>query len=193
MTTGMDVQEPLLLFLSGRGTDHRGRRHRDILSLSNTDLEREHDYIQWLFPLFTASAFNARAPVLTGQAVGVARGSATIREATLQSLHRMLAFYGFELDASPSGGACEVESGPASNFDERARVWLTPGNHNYRRLTRILVSLRLLGLSAYAEALYRALRDLQVGYGPRIDAEVWRHWADAVETVRQGASLPGGR
>lgn len=36
-------------------------------------------------------------------------------------------------------------------------MWLTPGNHNFLRITRILSSLATLGLGEHAEAFLHAL------------------------------------
>jgi hypothetical protein len=51
---------------------------------------------------------------------------------------RMLKFYGFVL-------GLDIEKHPtiekAEDFDERKVDWLTPQNHNYKRISRILESL----------------------------------------------------
>ena len=41
----------LLTFYADAVPDHRGRFLREIQNWSDEDLERTHDYIQWLFPL----------------------------------------------------------------------------------------------------------------------------------------------
>lgn len=48
----------------------------------------------------------------------------------------------------------------APDFAERSRVWLSVGNHNFLRLTRILKSLSLLGHEARAEWLLAFLEEL---------------------------------
>ena len=64
----------------------------------------------------------------------------------------MLLFYGLTLVGE------RIEMDPA-HFDERARVWLRPGNHNHLRLTRIMDSSTTLGLEQEAGALRRCLLD----------------------------------
>ena len=66
----------------------------------------------------------------------------------------MVEFYGFHiLNDSP-----RIE--PSRAFPAAAANWLTPGNHNYLRITRILRSSRLLGLAPYSAAFFRALSDI---------------------------------
>ena len=54
----------------------------------------------------------------------------------------MLQFYGLNV----SGSGADVEVVRVANFDERTRQWLTTGNHNFLRISRMLRSLSLLGL-----------------------------------------------
>ena len=57
--------EKLLLFLSGKGTDHKGRTYESMLVWTDTQIEQAHDAIQWLFPLHEASGHFQQAPVIT--------------------------------------------------------------------------------------------------------------------------------
>jgi hypothetical protein len=52
-------------FYSGLSPDHRGRHLNEILEWSDDELERVHDYIQWLFPLTERSGFNSTLRSLT--------------------------------------------------------------------------------------------------------------------------------
>ena len=93
---------------------------------------------------------------------------------------RMLAFYGF----AGEGDQVVVE-GP--RFAAAAQNWLHAGNHNHLRLTRILRSLRVLGLEQEAAALWEALRRLyerENAAGRRtISPETFAFW-------RQAATVP---
>jgi hypothetical protein len=51
--------------------------------------------------------------------------------------------------------------------------------HNYLRITRILTSVRLLGLEEYAEAFYEALGNVYKEYASRIGPETWGYWTNA--------------
>lgn len=68
----------------------------------------------------------------------------------------MLEFYGLQIASANAGddttGGLEVKRGP--NFDPASRNWIKGFNHNHLRLTRILRSLRVLGLIDEAKALH---------------------------------------
>jgi hypothetical protein len=75
---------------------------------------------------------------------------------------------------------------PTADFTERAQNWLTPSNHNHLRITRVLKSLRLLGLEEEARASFRCLEGL---YGKefaaprsRISEESFSYWRSAAGT-----------
>jgi len=47
-------------------------------------------------------------------------------------------------------------------FAERAKNWVTPGNHNHLRITRVLKSLRLLGLEPETAGFFECLAFLAI-------------------------------
>jgi hypothetical protein len=110
----------LLDFFCASGTDHRGRSFDDILSFDDVDLERSHDYIQWLFPTVTASRFNPEAPTLDAEKATRLRTDPVARERRRRALLHMLAFYGFELDYDPEDPAILT----AADFKTRSAHWL---------------------------------------------------------------------
>lgn len=126
----------------------------DVLDYSFDDLEYHHDFIQWLFPLTERSNANPSAPVLSLEEIGAFRASHEAQDSLLRSLDVMLAFYGLGRHSH----ARAVDRAPS--FSARSRNWLTPGNHNFLRLTRILRSLTILGQPAEARALLVCLRGL---------------------------------
>ena len=169
----------LIDFYCGTGTDHLGRRFDHLLGMDDQQLERTHDYIQWLFPTVTASRFNPEAPTLDSAAALALRSNPVARQRLHAALERMLAFYGLELDDSDPDDPGVTTT---RDFPRRARTWLTPENHNYRRLTRILESLSVLGLRIYAVALFRCLHHLyRNGYGAVVGDRTLTCWRRQVE------------
>jgi hypothetical protein len=164
------MSERIVSFYECALPDNRGRRLIEIQRWSDEQLESVHDYIQWLFPLPEPSAFNASAPVLSQQNIAEFCSRADLRDRLHSSFLRMLAFYGFE-------PRLPVERAP--NFEERAQNWLMPGNHNHLRITRILKSLRLLGLEADADAFFEALAGLYRERPGAISSETFRFWQTA--------------
>src|SRR5580698_3186044 len=88
------MSNDLIEFYSGAGPDHHGRRISEIWDWPDDELERTHDYIQWLFPLREKSGFNVNAPVLDELTLTEFRKRPELKQNLRQSLQRMLTFYG---------------------------------------------------------------------------------------------------
>ncbi len=146
----------LVGFYSGAIPDAQGRRLAVIQSWGFDELEHTHDYIQWLFPLRERSPVNPSAPILDSEVIAAFRSRRDLQDALLRSLETMLRFYGFKLDCSDDHPNVRC----SEQFDARAANWMTPGNHNHLRITRILICLRTLGFSSHAEAVFRALQEV---------------------------------
>ena len=168
----------IIRFYEGVVPDDRGRSLQQIWRWSDEKLERVHDYIQWLFPLPEPSSFNPEAPTLDQQAIREFRARAELRANMRSSFMRMLVFYGFKLiEEDP------LRVVPSESFIERSRNWLRLSNHNHLRITRILRSLRLVGLEEEAVALSRCLAALSEKESsspePRISEETFGYWRAA--------------
>ena len=147
---------PLIAFYRGNGRDHRGRSLSDIHEFDFDALELHHDYIQWLFPLPEPSGANAEAPLLSKEDIAAFASDDSLRKALLQSFRMMVRFYG--LDMWEGRPAVKIARG--ADFAARRHVWLTRGNHNFLRISRILRSLTLLGLGGHASAFLRSLEGI---------------------------------
>jgi hypothetical protein len=146
----------ILRFYGEGGTDHAGRTLEEILAWDDWHLEDVHDYIQWLFPLKEPSRANPRAPLLSPADIASFRASPRRIEALRRAFIRILAFYGFEV----LGSGDDTRVRKSSDWPRRAANWVRPSNHNHLRLTRIMKSLCLLGLSGEAKALSVALFEI---------------------------------
>ena len=167
----------LVAFYRGAGRDHRRRSLSDIHEFDFDELEFHHDYIQWLFPLPEPSGVNASAPLLSKEDIAVFQSDASLRKALRQSFELMLQFYGLEL----TEGDANVEVVRGANFDERGNLWLTTGNHNFLRISRILRSLSLLGCRTHALAFLKCLEDIYAEEAPTIGTATMGYWRRAVE------------
>jgi len=90
---------PILDFYLGTSPNAEGRRIEDIWDWDDGRLEGVHNFIQWLFPLRTRSAFNARAPVLSEAEIERFRESELLRQRLARSLDTMLRSTGCSCDA----------------------------------------------------------------------------------------------
>jgi hypothetical protein len=155
----------------------RGVRLVDIWDWSLDQLEDAHDYIQWLFPLDTPSSANPDAPLATEETARAFKWDEVLKDRLQMAYALMLRFYGLELLAFPDGTLKVIR---AKDFQERRGVWIWPNSHNHLRLSRILKSLRLLGLKKEAQALFKVLEDVyRVEGRDIITVETYEHWRAA--------------
>lgn len=169
-----DSNQPLVAFYRDGAPDDDNRTLAQILGWDDRRLEAIHDYIQWLFPLPERSGANPSAPTLDEATIAVFRSTPVMRDRLRQAFLRMLRFYGL---AWTDGTGPNVSR--AGNFAILSHNWLSPMNHNHLRLTRILRSLRLLGLEAESQALFRALDAIHQEFPGRITERTFEYWRDA--------------
>ena len=155
-------------FLSGEGPGPQGLTLRELLSKDDEFFEACHDFIQWLFPLNSRSAFHPDAPVLSPAELAALSGRARIGSEA--AFERILKFYGLVYVAG------QVRIGP--NWDERMSNWVPEPTHNSLRLTRILRSLAMQRNCEEAQALLSFLvglfADYQVSAERKQEVLFWR-------------------
>ena len=116
----MKVEPPIVAFLRGVAPDSHGRLISDIWAFSDTEIERTHTFIQWLFPLAEPSLSSPGSPTLHADDIAALRGLNAARENILRSADWYGAFLGRNLH------------------------WKVRYDHNHLRITRVIKSLRLL-------------------------------------------------
>ena len=107
-------------FLDGTGTDHKGRFITDIWHFDDREIEHNHDFIQWLFPLNEPSMSVFGAPVLDQSDIDTIFSSDVARTNVIKSSDWYLGFL------------------------KRNEHWIKSYDHNHLRITRTIKSLRLL-------------------------------------------------
>ena len=185
MATKSSTLSPLVRFYDPviKGKDFKGRTLSQILSWSDENLEYSHDYIQTLFPLPEGSPYNHSAPIIDREAFNAFRSRPELRTELRKSLERMLKFYGFKFN-HPEGFDEEIV---VADPPLHAKKWVRKFDHNHLRITRILRSLRVLGLEAEADAYFTVLFNLteaQKRGGPKnciIGETSLEFWTRAVE------------
>jgi len=170
----------LLAFYLTTGTDHMGRSLDEILEKNDLWLERTHDYIQWLFPLYVQSQFNPQAPLLTNE----------VREIFLDDTHpdyvslhanfssaiqRMLSFYGYASSPKTNNNVA-----PSSNWQQRSNNWQSLDNHNHLRITRMLRCMTLLGRHSLAVSFLEQLIAAVKQHPTIISPRTLDFWNEAV-------------
>jgi hypothetical protein len=156
----MAANSRIIGFFSGQSPDGEGRYLSEIQQWPDRELESVHDFIQWMFPLTDSSPVNPDAPVLDAATISEIRSRPELQDAVHASLERMRRFY------------------------EGSSHWLSAGNHNHLRITRILKCLKLLGLDAEADAFFQYLERVyeqeQGKPRPGITARSFEFWQTAV-------------
>ncbi|MBQ7428342.1 opioid growth factor receptor-related protein [Butyrivibrio sp.] len=145
-------------FLAGLIPDKKGRCYDQILRRSNRYLEYCHDYIQELFPTDSPSRFVSHAPVITAAQAAAWSSNDLIRLNMHNATERMIRFY------------------TTKNWRGKYQ-WLTPHNHNYKRISRILHSLRMFGLDAEADLFYRCIMNIVSTNPGVVDDTTKAFWA----------------
>lgn len=151
---------PVVAFYASGGMDHRGRTLRYVLAQDDDWWEREHDFIQWVFPTPERSMYNAHAPSLKPADADAMRANATVLENLQLALQRARRFWGLD------------GRGPMR--------WVRKGDHNHLRLTRALKSLDALGLTREARQLQEELLAVAAAHQDEISLETARFWREAI-------------
>lgn len=165
------------------GKEVEGKKLSKIWKYTNEEIENDHRFIQWIFPLDTISRHVIGAPYI--QDMDFFKENPKEYERIKQnmidgSLDLMLHYYGFEikdLEMDIPNNCIKVHIGLTDNPN---LDWLTPHNHNYLRITRILKSLILFDLRPFAQGFLDALLDLNKDKDI-IPADSIKHWQNALK------------
>ena len=164
---------PIVRYYCGQGTDDRGRTLAETQALDAQRMEYYHDFIQWLFPLRQPSQFNAGAPVLSDEDIREFHERPELRANLRRSFIAFLGFLG--LDYHDGIVRADRDRGL------RSKIFEIP-NHNWLRITRVLLCLKTLGLDEESAAFFEYLKD---AYDRRvgITEETFEYWQDAARGI----------
>ncbi|KAI2611770.1 opioid growth factor receptor conserved region-domain-containing protein [Hypoxylon fragiforme] len=172
----VDFYDPLI-----QGADNKGRKLAEILDWDDRRLERTHNFIQVLFPLPDYSRFNGDAPILDKETCIYFRQHPGLQDSLKQSLKRMLSFYGFTIEWEPNGEVRMQVSQLLQGRNKGLSRWLKPLNHNHLRITRIIRSLRVLGLAEEAEVVYQNLAKVCKVNEKKVEVVGFKYWTGAAK------------
>lgn len=117
-----------LAFMEGRGVDAAGRTIEDYFKFDEYKWEECHNHVQWAFPSHIMSRFNLEAPVVDMEDFSnrlSVQGHINIKQLMTNYLNSL--------------GWFEDKGGWHADLKhERAERWLSPYNHNYQRISRLL-------------------------------------------------------
>lgn len=124
--------EHAVAFTNGEGMDANGRNFEHYWYFDAYEWEECHDHVQWAFPSDIPSDFNSNAPVVNMQEYisGLTNDGRV-------NLGELINHYLISIGLAPNYTSNNVRFHTIKAF-ERLHFLLTPNNHNYRRLTRLL-------------------------------------------------------
>jgi len=142
----------ILDFYLGKNVHPDGFTIEQVWSWDYERLEYTHSYIQWLFPSTVPSQAVPGSPVIARGDVGKFRTDQELRKRFVRSYATMLTFYGFRVD--------DGKVVRAVDYEEKSKDWVTPSNHNFLRITRIIKAMMMFGFEKNAKEFYAALHQV---------------------------------
>jgi len=153
-----------------------------VMLWTDSELELRHEYIQHLFPIPEVSGANPNAPVLTEEVRDAFIADPDLQENMRRAWVMMMAFFGWELATEEMAEGAHVRVDypvPRRHFRDLAeQTWLQHSNHNQLRITRIIRSMRILGLYEEAQMMTSALMDADEAAQNVVNAETLGIWFD---------------
>jgi hypothetical protein len=162
----------IIKFYEKLGNDDYGRSLDQMQHYDYEQLEHNHDYIQWMFPLREKSRVNLSAPVITDKDILYIRQSDAIKQNMLVSKMVITDFWGISKEYSEDKYYARKD---------HLKTWLTPMNHNFLRVTRVLKSLILFDLRNEAEHLFKCLEEIRNDGNQNIIGESFFWWEKAIK------------
>jgi hypothetical protein len=125
-----------------------------------------------MFPLKERSNFNYTAPILEGIDIEYIKGSLKMKSNMHLSASIITDFWGMGKDNDKIKYVVK---------NDRLNLWITPMNHNFLRVSRVLKSLVLFDLKNEAELLFKCLKEIRNDGKERIIGESFLYWEKAIE------------
>ena len=124
-------------------------RHEDIVNFTDNDMERYHDFIQWIFPTSQPSRFNFKVSTIDEHFVAMLHGN----QCALQNYCKSCRCYLHYMDFDCSGdGNIHTYRGD--------RPFFRLPYHNFLRMTRMLQSLHETGHPQCSANLFAQMMDM---------------------------------
>lgn len=148
----------ILSYFLGTGTDAAGRTLSQVMAKDDSWYERSHDFVQWMLPTRKRSKYDPGAPVLTDDDVRAFHARRDVRETYSFAVDRVKKFL---------------------ELDKMRPKWVRAKDHNHKRISRLIESLRDLGFQERAERVLEQVLRVD-GLNPDvIDRESVEYWRKA--------------
>lgn len=134
-----------------------GRTIQDIIALSDDELESDHSWVQWAFPLTEPSKYNLDAPILSPEDIRTLSKDKSVQDNFTLITNRFVEFL--------------------QNSDH----WISRNNHNFLRITRAIKCLKLLRLNNQLKTFVDFLCPIVNTHASVIGDVTINFWMDALD------------
>mmetsp|Transcript_52736 Transcript_52736/g.83707 ORF Transcript_52736/g.83707 Transcript_52736/m.83707 type:complete len:209 (-) Transcript_52736:55-681(-) len=166
----------LLAYFRGEGKDTEGRALAETRTWDFDRMEMVHNYVQWWFPTNEQSMFNMDAPFFSPELQKEFREDLRLQQELRENLKRFCSFLGFECACDETGCVNKIAVG--AHFQERVPdCWssMMGGNHNWLRISRVLLCLGLANMPTERDALMECLESIHTGRLANVQSSL-PHW-----------------
>lgn len=122
-------------------------RHEDIVKFTDSEIEKYHDFIQWIFPTSQPSRFNGDAPTIDEHFATMLHGNQCALQNYCKSCRRYLHYMDFDCNEN------------IHTYHGDRPFYRLP-YHNFLRMTRMLQSLREAGHPQCSANLFAQMMDM---------------------------------
>lgn len=140
----------------------------------NANWESKHKFIQWIFPTPFPSQYNSTAPLLTKDTVHLLLQNNDTLVRYAKCFAHFMTFMSIAIIVKKDDDSVELKASPEL---------LKKPVHNFKRLTRVLTSLRCFGFDDVAFKLYNTLIDLNPDQNLDSFNDSKRFWVKVVQTA----------
>ena len=154
-TQRSESQDELVLqFFKGIEDERIPHTVDQVEAFTDDDMEMYHDFIQWIFPSILPSNQHPEAPVISGNFADILAADQCALHNYCRTCRRYLKYLNFECKGD---GEVRLCAGDDATPEEHDKDFYYLPRHNYLRITRALISLRLTGHEKCSQHLYAAL------------------------------------
>jgi hypothetical protein len=176
-----ELPETVIQFYKGKGAILHGLS----LTAIHSEFERNERYLPLMFPTDKQDTSYPYVPVLNSTLIQNLRNDSLFGVQLHLSFTLTLMFYGFMPSHNARGEMDGIE--PTTRFDQRSAVWLTSKSSHFSHITRILYSLRILGLEKQSKLFLAALQKVAKANPKTITKLTLVEWTAAANGVESPA------
>lgn len=177
----INLNKILIEFYKNQTKNIYGFTLEQMWNFTLKELEKRHNYIQWMFPLDKPSRFEEMAPVLDENTINIMLNDKLIIENLKKSFAVIINLYGLTYDKENKSIL------RASDFQEKAKVWLTENNHNFARISRILKSLTIFKCHDEAQMFFNILTEIKRENPTILDCS-YLFWKESLEQTENNVN-----